>query len=372
MGSQVIDKNLVERTQVAASMHDALPGATRYVLPVIDFGEMKKYAPVIKDNDSPFANEPLPGADIVVVTWTIAEWAAMHHVFCGYNKAMRLSDVSNHEWRKGWLPYSRDYCQIHQYMVDVKKTYQGGAPSLNSNAWCFYRMVEVNGLSVLLVKSEMHLAQDGTDLPLKQFIHQLCDEVSPRLLLSIGTAGGVRTEDSLGTAIITNQAYFHLLKEFSNSSFNRTTVYSKWEPKTQHIDAARKLLMQIEGFPVYPISPQYPKDAVIDPDAPDSEIKVVTNEPIITTDAFLFGTTENGLEKYGCIVEMDDAVVGLACKEESVSFGFVRNVSDPVINGRLPQTLQNEWAGFIYKERGLFTSYNGALATWALIASESD
>ncbi len=55
-----------------------------------------------------------------------------------------------------------------------------------------------------------------------------------------------------------------------------------------------------------------------------------------------------------------------------MAYGFVRNVSDPVINGLLPDPLQDSWAGYIYQEQGLYTSYNGALATWALLAAEAD
>ena len=47
---------------------------------------------------------------------------------------------------------------------------------------------------------------------------------------------------------------------------------------------------------------------------------------------------------------------------------YVRNVSDPVINGDLPHALQVAWAVVTYQLQGLATSYNGAIATWALIA----
>ena len=64
---------------------------------------------------------------------------------------------------------------------------------------------------------------------------------------------------------------------------------------------------------------------------------------------------------------MDDAVIGMVC-EHKTPFGFVRNVSDPVINGDPPCPVQEAWAKYIYQQRGLYTSYNGALATWAAIA----
>ena len=70
-------------------------------------------------------------------------------------------------------------------------------------------------------------------------------------------------------------------------------------------------------------------------------------------------------------VELDDAVVGMVCEQNMTPFGFIRNVSDPVINGSLPQAIQTSWATYIYQQPGLYTSFNGALAAWAVIAANS-
>lgn len=363
---------LSERTRTAGLRHDAAPSAeTSDALPAIDWQGAENYRPEAVSMEVLEPQSALPAADVVVMTWTMAEWAALNHVFCDYREPMPPARVHDDSWREGWSAYSRNYYQIHQYMIDVEKLYQGGAPSLTLQAWGRVRMVSINGLKVLLVKSDMHLAQDGTGLPLLQFVEQICQESKPGLLLSIGTAGGVREEDALGCALVTNQAYFYLKKEFCNAPYNGTTVHSEWQPKQQWISTASQWLYQVEGMEIYPPSPQYP-DTKIEPSSPDSEIKVVCDEPIITTDAFLFGTTENTLKPYGCIVEMDDAVVGMGCQNNGTPFGFVRNVSDPVIDARMPYQLQDTWAGYIYNERGLFTSNNGALATWALIAGESE
>lgn len=95
-------------------------------------------------------------------------------------------------------------------------------------------------------------------------------------------------------------------------------------------------------------SPQYPRAVSIQPDRPNSQIKLA-DTPLITTDSFMFGTTTNNLDRLGCIVEMDDAVIGMVCQEYDTPFGFVRNVSDPVINGDLPDT----WIARSRPERGL-------------------
>ena len=65
---------------------------------------------------------------------------------------------------------------------------------------------------------------------------------------------------------------------------------------------------------------------------------------------------------------MDDAVIGEACKGTATQFGFVRNVSDPVQNAALPATVQGNWGSAVYDAYGFYTSYNGALAAWAMLA----
>lgn len=365
-----------DKIQQLARLHDATPQVTTKELdglPAIDWskaGVSSAQQPMPQDAPKDWKPyNPLPKADVVIMTWTKAEWAALDQVFCSYDQPMSVHDASDGYWTDDWTHYARDYFNIHQTMVDVQYTHQGGVPSLYYQAWGSFRQVKIGSQQVLLIKSDMHLAQDGTPLPLRQFVEQICTEVNPDLLLSIGTAGGVRTEDALGCALITNQAYFYLLEDFKNADFNNTTVKSAWKPNDSLIPTAQKLVLQVPGYDVEAPSAQYPAGADIKPDAPDSQIKVVTDQPIITTDSFMFGTTTNHLDDRGCIVEMDDAVVGLACQSNKTSFGFIRNVSDPVINGDMPKDLQNTWAEYIYQERGLYTSFNGALAAWAVVAA---
>jgi uncharacterized membrane protein len=64
---------------------------------------------------------------------------------------------------------------------------------------------------------------------------------------------------------------------------------------------------------------------------------------------------------------MDDAVIAQACKTAGTAFGFVRNISDPVQNAALPPKAQGNWGSAIYDAYGFYTSYNGALAAWAML-----
>jgi hypothetical protein len=65
---------------------------------------------------------------------------------------------------------------------------------------------------------------------------------------------------------------------------------------------------------------------------------------------------------------MDDAIIGEACASSGTAFGFVRNVSDPVQTAALPGQVQGNWGSAVYDAYGFYTSYNGALAAWAMLA----
>jgi hypothetical protein len=66
---------------------------------------------------------------------------------------------------------------------------------------------------------------------------------------------------------------------------------------------------------------------------------------------------------------MDDAVIGEACAASRTAYGFVRNLSDPVQNSALPAKTQGDWGSAIYDAYGFYTSYNGAVAAWAMLFS---
>jgi hypothetical protein len=66
---------------------------------------------------------------------------------------------------------------------------------------------------------------------------------------------------------------------------------------------------------------------------------------------------------------MDDAVIGEACAASRTAYGFVRNLSDPVQNSTLPAKTEGDWGSAIHDAYGFYTSYNGAVAAWAMLFS---
>ena len=66
---------------------DGLP-----TLPAIDWGSIGAPAPTVL----PASGDALPEADVVVITWAEAEWAALQHVFVSSGEAMSTA-VSEEE-----------------------------------------------------------------------------------------------------------------------------------------------------------------------------------------------------------------------------------------------------------------------------------
>jgi len=333
-------------------------------LPVVDYAAVGQVAPVLPETPS----GTLPKASAVVITWAEAEWAAMQQVFCSGSTTMPYSDRKRSTWT-GWQTYA--------------KNLPAGAPS-SWKEWGSYRLVEIGGKPVLLFKSNTHLDYPGASF-LEALIKLLIADVQPALILSIGTAGGAKASDHVGTVravsagtlyeagkpaaswpdytngwtatdtLLTNTAFSKLL-------FPIPTTTSDLESLAAKLNASSKT-----GYTL----------AELDPDglnlgdaAPQIEDETGGGTSLLTTSTFVVGTTAGDFQAFSAI-EMDDAVIGEVCAAGGVAFGFIRNVSDPVQNAALPAKVQGSWGSLVYEAYGFYTSYNGAVAAWAVLAANA-
>lgn len=329
---------------------------------------------------APDPSRRLPRADVVVITWTVDELAALAQVF--------TPGVSPAKWHR----YSRLFQSRYSGQI------RPGAPAALSKRLGSYMPVEVGNTSVLCMKSELHLNQDGVKtgtgtatLPVKDFFKQIIAEAQPKVVLTIGTAGSVFDQFELGDVVITRAAKFRLQNEFRNEPWNGQVFKSDWQIPTGRLLLAQQLMKQIEPDlaepPFAPPTKRFPNSGELGappPDKPDIKLEQGGRDmpefhPILTTDYFEYGTTANRLDKEGAAVEMGDAALGLACSELHTppSWAVVRNMSDPVINGDLPAKQfhlneQTTWAVGYYTAYGKYTSTCGALATWAVVAGLGD
>jgi len=268
----------------------------------------------------PDPDAALPHADVVVVTWTVAEQRALADVLTpGQGPAT-------------WYRYTRRFEEHYRPLI------RGGAPSVNSRfprlgSWMPTRL---GGLDVLCVKSELHLNQDGkktgegtATLPVRDFFDQILDEVQPSLIITAGTAGSVFADFPLGDVVVSRAAKFRCHQEFRNEKFNGQEYRSGWEVPTGRLAQAQSLMDAFAGElsepPLGPPSTRYPfPGGLVTPPANNPTIRIEQGgrdmpefHPILTTDYFGYGTSTTGLEREGAAVEMGDAVLGMACAERT-------------------------------------------------------
>ncbi|WP_031358608.1 hypothetical protein [Caballeronia sordidicola] len=330
-------------------------------LPVVNYALVGKQAPGLLSAPA----GALPRASAVVITWAEAEWAALQHVFCAGGTTMPYSDRSRGTWAD-WQQYSKNM------------------PSGAASSWTYwgeYRLVEVSGKNVLLFKSNTHLDWPGAAY-LIDLIKLMITQVQPAVILSIGTAGGAKTGDHIGTVRAVSAG---TLFEAGQPSQNWPVYECAWKAndstlananfkqllfpvptKTSDLQALASQFSQQYGTH-YTLAQLDPNGLNLGDPTPQIDDQTGGSASLLTTSTFVVGTTAGTYQAFTSI-EMDDAVIGEACKGTATQFGFVRNVSDPVQNAALPAKAQGNWGSAVYDAYGFYTSYNGALAAWAMLA----
>lgn len=298
-------------------------------LPVVDYAAVGQSAPVLLTTQA----GTLPKASAVVITWAEAEWAAMQQVFCSGGTTMPYSDRSRSDW-SGWQTYAQNLPK--------------GAPS-GWSEWGSYRLVEVAGKPVLLFKSNTHLDYPGASF-LETLIKLLIADVEPALILSIGTAGGAKPTDHIGTVRAVSAG---TLYETGQPAASWPDYRNGWTASDALLGNASlsQLLFPIPATSddLQTLAASLNKEsktsytlAELDPDGlnlgnavPQIDNQTGGGASLLTTPTFVVGTTAGDFEPYSAI-EMDDAVIGEVCAAGGIAFGFIRNVSDPAQNAALP------------------------------------
>jgi hypothetical protein len=311
--------------------------------------------------------KPLPKSDVVVLTYTSDE-------------AKALADVMTPgRFSSDWNHYTHKFAD---YLPQIRN----GAPARQAGRLGSYWRTKVGKHQVLVMKSELHMHQDShtvegkPSLPIRQFFRQVAEEAKPSHFFCIGTAGGTYTNRPLGTIVLSRSAQFLCERTFKSEPFANRQFKSDWTPPTNLHETALKLmkpfsdnLVIASGGPLT-TCPCHGLQGSTAPKAAflrDGHDGIPAFHPVLTTDFFEFGTDQNKLGDKGVAVEMDDAAFGLACEDLGATapkWASIRNYSDPAINGALPMKDQENCAANIYAKYGYWTSVQGALATWSVIA----
>jgi nucleoside phosphorylase len=250
-----------------------------------------------------------------------------------------------------------------------------------------------------LFKSNSHLAHPPWIDGLSAMLRCILQDTRADRIYTIGTAGGARLNQRLGDAVVTNAALLDLTRPQNTEDPGNGSMYRcpTWFPATSLLkQVEEKLLFKLNTV----VTPQalndlfsqlkakhYDDKAVADLKLDDllndalrpeclgePKIAALKDVPLLTTD-FYYIAAGDSADAYA-FLEMDDAVIAREANNMGARFACIRNISDPIVRKRTDQerpisdNVRADWSGLIYTNYGLYTSHNGALATWATIAGE--
>jgi hypothetical protein len=305
-------------------------------------------APTPTATPAPSPTAPLPGCDVLVVTWTVEE-------------AKSLADTLTPGFpsKTAWFPYA------HLFETDYKPLIRPGAPSLESNRLGSWYPTRIGAKRVICFKSELLLSQDGPKLPIAKLWAQLIQETGAGLIITTGTAGGIGAGIVLGDVVVASSVRFDCQKTFADAPFHNAIYPCPALAQTQFLAAQGLFAANMNHLPPSSRPPRIfttPSDGI-------SPIDVVT------TDFFAFddSTDHYELESLGAAVEMGDAVLGMVISQQGAgapAWAAVRNASDPQIDSTgLTLAQAANKAAQIYERFGYWTTIPSAITCWAIIAA---
>jgi hypothetical protein len=294
------------------------------------------------------SDSPLPRADVLVVTWTVDEGHALSRVL--------TPGKDSHD---DYLPYTHNFATISKKM-------RPGCPALQAKRLGAYWTTTIGRSSVVVMKSDSHMSQDGPNLPNIDVWEQFIQEVQPKVVITTGTAGGIGKQFEVGDVVVSPVVRFDCKSKFKKEPFAKDH-YASAAPKAKRFAQARSLF-KANAAQLPKDNGRLPNIFRVPPDGLDAAV--------VTTDFFGFDTSDNHyqLQGLGDVSEMGDAVLGLVASKMGSSaprWLAIRNVSDPQIKATgLTLEEQAKMAAQIYKGFGRWSSVCSAITCWACIASE--
>lgn len=288
-------------------------------------------------------NDPLPQTEVVLVTWTAAEWEAMCDVLTGTTGIAMERE------------YAHNFTSFQPHLTPR-------SPARFAKCLAKARMVLGNKKNVLLLHSNLHISTDSAELPLYDLLDQIIEETQCDKIITTGTAGGIGSDKELGDVIIGNQCTFNCNKHLKSKPYNHHSFPASLAPASN----ATALALTSANM------------------AQLSDVRSVANslnyhQGIETTDFFAFDTSNDhfGLQQASPTsgaVEMDDAVLGLVIEDRKKAskhvpfWGAVRNVSDPQADMSKYATFEDASRdmGRIYRRYGYWTTVPSVIQSWLM------
>jgi nucleoside phosphorylase len=286
---------------------------------------------------------PLPKVKTVVMPWTAAEALATSRVLTPGRD-------------------STDYTHYTHNFEAFAPKISHDAPAWEAQDLGAFWLSQVGDETALVLKSSLHMSQDGPDLPVADLFRQVIAETGCELIITTGTAGGVGATTLLGDVIVGDYVHFDCTETFKAQPWARASYKTSEVPKPVQLSTAVQKLIPVNASRL-----------------PNGGGSVITGD-ILTTDFFAFDDVENhyGLRtanRWARAVEMGDAVLGMVIAGLDASapkWLAIRNASDPEIPQLATLAAEDTDAGTIYTDWGFTTTIASALVCWAYIAATKE
>jgi hypothetical protein len=323
-------------------------------------------APVL---DTPHAppnpSDPLPHADVIIVTWTVAEADTLATLL---TPGVSIDD---------WFQYKSNLAHYIPLVVGAKAPFNNKGSSRYFHSLGIYYPIKLVGKKVLCIKSGLHLDHDTFNkgqpapdqLPMLDLWKQMIAETKASLVITVGTGGAIGSNVLLGDVVVAKHTVFDCTtqfagKPFHNSSYPTSALPAAWSPPPAALLKVNADKVIASGQPSHPHGLPavfYDGSAIADP-------------KIVTTDFFGFDNTtdSDGLQALGNACDMGDASLGLVISglgNAAPMWSAIRNASDPQIDGKLTKKQQGDLAFKIYSTYGAATSAASALASWSMVCA---
>ncbi len=274
----------------------------------------------------------------------------------------------------------------------------GDDRALQQGLFGYLCAMKIGSKTVALYKSELHPKQNGEQLPFIPVLKQLITELTPRLVISTGTAGAIGASLNCGDVVITNSARFHVKDPYPD------------DPQINVLSQDHAALANIA-----PVNPRYIKYAVANLTRlslsglgqchsevigqsgygfvrantvpPNIYVAGSTNVPgaesmaIVSADYLTVDDNHDleGLQSLGTMNDTDDAFLFYAISQLSgpkPAWLSIRNASEPQIVASIPagtssSAVARQLAGIAGRIYGIYqycTTLNSAFACWAVVA----
>jgi len=326
-------------------------------------------------------------ADALIILYTEPETQALLDVF-----------THNNAWtparRQTWYGYAHNFDAFKGSIEGIS-----GDEALEQGIFGYLSAMKIGSKTVVLYKTELHPKQNGPQLPFVPVLQQLISELSPQLVISTGTAGGIGAKIQCGDVAIMEEARFHVQGQYPKDpqintlSTNRTLLADTVAFDPEYVNYAAENLTQLSlpglaqcytklqklagySFVARPtqassiyVTNQHP--------APGPQPMATVSADYLTVDD---SNDSEGLQALGIMNETDDAFVFYAISKlpgTPPKWLSVRNASEPQIAGppfpatdtptQIVDALKSK-AGNIYGIYQYCTTLNSAFACWGVVA----